>query len=301
MRTPLVKAFEGTAAELVVGLAGRSPTSYGGKYVLLCGGKLGEVFFVTGLVRDLRRQLPSARIVLDCHPQYAFLPKQLRETFDAVESNRISRYWKGVYRKEGEIGVDVFRASPSVPGPPRVFAPFYRVFARSAGAAFRVPDFGDVVESAPQVLALPTMNTNASARGRLPFSPDQWADLAEHVRAAGHVPVATGAHGDGNAGSMPGWEWRDCGIADFVTLLRRSSVVLGGNSGVVFMAAAMGKRAIMLNDIGSDLSSWWDPSGMGDVPGMHAIRYLRLRPDGQDDARAFPFTQTALRDLTKTS
>ena len=288
------RAAKGSATDIVRRALGKPASVFGGTYRLMCGGKLGEVFFAAALLRDLRGQLPRARIVLDCWPGYAFVANSLRQRFDAVECSHSSLYCRGgIYKARNEVAMSLFRGSPIFPGKLSVSAPFYKVFARSAGArSISIPTFAKGAPQEPLALALPTMNRNASARGRLPFDADGWAQLAEELRAAGLRPVATGASRDG-APKMPGWHWANGGRQDVVQLVQRAQVVIGGNSGIVFMAGAMGKDVVMLNDIDNSLSSWWDPRGMTDVPGLAAIRYLRLSPRG-DTAAALPFTLNAL-------
>ena len=297
------------ASEAVRSGLGVSPGSWAGDLNVVAPGKAGEVLFLTGALPALRRQLPKATITLHTLAPYVPVALGASARFDEVRplevpggpdllAQRVSAAvydhaypGYGVFRDQ--LWVSAFRAHPWSPVRPSGVkpGPFFFSFCDALGCSrdqYVLPGWAASPDGAPLALAFPTTNIHSSRRGRLPFSPRQWEELAARARVKGLEPVATGRPEDGDL-ELPGWEWRDAGIEEVLSLLGRSAFVLGGNSGITFAACALSPgRVLMLDEIGSAA-----PDLLYDFTGMHRFfdlsrcLQLRLCPEGRLDDFAF--------------
>jgi hypothetical protein len=296
--------------EVVRGALGAEPADWSGSLHLHMPGKSGEVFFLGGVLPELRRQAPKARLVLHVLAPYDRVAHGGAHAFDEVQV--VSSTWEGPLAEQvavqnyrdmwggfavdgGDLRVNPFRSHRWFLGDPLVSdGPLYLAFADAVGcprSRYVLPAWGSEGDDgwAPFVLAFPTANPHSSRRGGLPFGPEEWAELARLARARGLEPLAQG-HGDDGRPCLPGWSWLDASLPELFARLTRAAVVIGPNSGVVWAACALSPgRVLLLDDVDpTDYAPGrYDLEAMGDELDLGRCSQLRLGPAGVNDAEAF--------------
>jgi hypothetical protein len=246
-----------------------APVSWGGSLHVYLPGKIGELVVGLGLFGPLGRRLPQARVVLHTLPHYASVVARVAEprpskvvlmparrnqpAVDATEASFVDM-WPGYARRGDDLHVSAFRAHGFYASDPvRSEGPWYRAFADSVGVVpfdLDVPRWlPSVVRPWPYVLALATANRHSSRTGGVGFSPEQWRGLADAASDAGLEALATGSPDDGLLPRMPGWRSVPAGPVEATDLAFGASVVVGGNSGLVWASALVGgARVVMLDN-----------------------------------------------------
>jgi hypothetical protein len=245
------------------------PDQWDGSLHIHMPGKTGEILFLLGSLPTLRTMVPKAKIIVHTLPHYIDVvtnvlngpdevkaleylrPTLAESTADAV----IFSPFIGFEITGSDLSVNAYRTNPGFTKDLAMsLGPFYRAFADAIGAipfCFNKPTWIPLTKpqhQGPIALALATTNPHSSIRQKLPFSPNQWRHLASKLKERGLTPVATGHHEDPAPNPMPGWEWINCNLVDAVTMILNAEYVIGGNSGLAFAAASIGKAQTIIVD-----------------------------------------------------
>lgn len=281
-------------------ITGADPASWEGTLRVQCPGKAGELVFLTGVLPGIRRRLPRARVVLATMEHYRpavdhagirfdaveHLPMSGPTLVDAISVHYMDRVHDGFLPAPDGIFVNAYRSHGQAR--PRGFP---QAFAESVGIPAGEYERCSWDDGEPRAgalaLAFPTTNRHSSVRGRLPLHADDWARLSGILSRRGLRCVATGHPADPAPGAMPGWEWIDCGLREALRMVRGSSFVVGANSGMTFLAAAVGSGpVVMLDEADHGRLPLYDPPLLGQAIDAGRLLKIRIEADGAADRSA---------------